>query len=130
MAAPESVFKTWLRKAFERLFGEKTPDAVTFALTPSAGQPSGLPDRFFGALGSSAWVEGKTHSYRISAIQEWMFSRMARCGNRIIVVTELLDARVGLELYDDQGAIQPLRTFDRTAVHQRSFWASLLGVSS
>jgi hypothetical protein len=89
MPAPEAAFKTSLREAFTKLYGNNER-SMTGALSGAIGQPSGLPDRYFGTDGRFVWVEAKVKGkHRITPLQDLQLRRLANCGQNATVVTLL-----------------------------------------
>lgn len=134
MPAPEARFKTELRKAFEGLFGSKSLDAFTFATVTGIGQPSGLPDRFFGLSGGHLWIEAKLDTYQLSKIQRWQLGRMARCGVPVAVMTLLHSGlpreqwRLAIDYFTRAGELPepggPLHPYD--SIKDKDWWARIL----
>jgi hypothetical protein len=135
MATPEATFKKALREAFESLYGKKSETSMTGAIGVALGQPSGLPDRYFGAYGRFTWLEAKVAGcHKLTAIQELQLKRLAACGQQAVVATLLnykmdrasWQVRVAKvfhsEIQPDESAAQ----FPWESIKIHSFWQYIL----
>jgi hypothetical protein len=81
---PESKFKKRVDNYFDRIFGH---GSFRTCIEKGRGQKSGLPDRFYAALGCHCWAEFKVAPNKLSELQKRTLPCMAQAGTRVVALT-------------------------------------------
>lgn len=129
MVQPETKLKRKMDDGFVRLFGRVGSDSYHTSIEKGPGQKSGLPDRFYTALGGHAWVESKVLPNKLSSLQELTCARMARAGSRVILayLEHRGDKELYLRVYDQKGCQTVSHRFSYPDVYTIEFWQVILG---
>lgn len=133
----EGEFKSYLRKAFQKVYGSGGTEVMTGAIGVALGQPSGLPDRYFGANGNFMWVEAKVRGkHKVTSIQDLQLTRLANCGQQAFVFTlchyntdKKADWDIGIQLYLKGGCkVQFKNLITLATTNTQQFWDYLFQV--
>jgi len=130
MVQPETKLKRKLDQGFVNLFGKVGSDSFHTSIEKGPGQKSGLPDRFYAALGGHAWVEAKVLPNKLSQLQALTCARLARAGCRVVLayLEQRGDTEFFLRPYDPIGHQQPSICFNYRDTATAEFWRTLFNL--
>jgi hypothetical protein len=123
-----------LDAGFEDAFRDLKQAQYRTAFMKGFGQKSGLPDRFYGALGRSMMVEYKVHPNDADTLQMETLRRLARCGVTAYLWTfpKQFDWKsFRWVLFREDGLVMGTHAFHSPAeVKDQAFWLTFLDVTT